>query len=823
MMAECGDWNKRTCTDGRLSVLDEPAFTRMQEPLLPPSAFERGHADSSTTSLNLSRHPQNLLLNQPPCRAPGQNTTTGLCEELGLINDPTATREQHVWWDLNSAVNVRDAEVAPWKTGVGRGCTFPAPGSFALIGTNIVAKPAWKTGGWSDGEKRCVLGSGLDRERKAREKAEESHTKISEKKEEAVWRNMDVEKRLAEAEKKVEEAEELCVKAERRCMEAEERWKAAEGELVPLQTELENQRAKHQKERSHFESKLQLAENSRLQMQLQLEQQQQKHLAEMIQKREELEKAATLRESLEGQLREAQDEIECKQALLQHLRAYVGGPAGVTTDHRLLEQHVKEKEMLAAQIKGMDKEREALALRVDALSDILAVQEDMLTQAKRLPAHLGSDGTGAEVLLTRWRTKVFSLMVQLKSLQLSQKEEEAKHKAQKQALQIECNHVQKELKLVQISMSDRDAQVQLLRAKVQTLCADLTVTQAALVREEECRRMAECALQRLGDLAKRSHQVMMSKEEALGVALDQLAGLQSRVAFAGSRLGIVQGAVLMAGLFARREAFLKLEIQSHPKGRTHIDEDDGDMERVSRAEVQNLLDEREHLATQIKHDATAIESRIARARQDAEEELHEAKAKAASEGRRADEAQKEAATLAGRLEEAQKELQSAWQAWSRQELDLNAQHTTDLARMDTLLNQARHEHSKAVVAVCQAERRASREKERVEVELSTLHQQMKRHGPDLEELLQNCQIGRGLLSTTLQQEGPRLHYTTRQATASKPPVPLLHTVHQPAPNSLPDQQGTPLCPPGPTDVLMKKLQVLSCAVLDPDNDGESDG
>uniref|UniRef100_UPI00358EE26E uncharacterized protein isoform X3 n=1 Tax=Myxine glutinosa TaxID=7769 RepID=UPI00358EE26E len=281
MMAECGDWNKRTCTDGRLSVLDEPAFTRMQEPLLPPSAFERGHADSSTTSLNLSRHPQNLLLNQPPCRAPGQNTTTGLCEELGLINDPTATREQHVWWDLNSTVNVRDAEVAPWKTGVGRGCTFPAPGSFALIGTNIVAKPAWKTGGWSDGEKRCVLGSGLDRERKAREKAEESHTKISEKKEEAVWRNMDVEKRLAEAEKKVEEAEELCVKAERRCMEAEERWKAAEGELVPLQTELENQRAKHQKERSHFESKLQLAENSRLQMQLQLEQQQQKHLAEM--------------------------------------------------------------------------------------------------------------------------------------------------------------------------------------------------------------------------------------------------------------------------------------------------------------------------------------------------------------------------------------------------------------------------------------------------------------------------------------------------------------------------------------------------------------
>uniref|UniRef100_UPI00358F3F28 coiled-coil alpha-helical rod protein 1 isoform X7 n=1 Tax=Myxine glutinosa TaxID=7769 RepID=UPI00358F3F28 len=783
MMAECGDWNKRTCTDGRLSVLDEPAFTRMQEPLLPPSAFERGHADSSTTSLNLSRHPQNLLLNQPPCRAPGQNTTTGLCEELGLINDPTATREQHVWWDLNSAVNVRDAEVAPWKTGVGRGCTFPAPGSFALIGTNIVAKPAWKTGGWSDGEKRCVLGSGLDRERKAREKAEESHTKISEKKEEAVWRNMDVEKRLAEAEKKVEEAEELCVKAERRCMEAEERWKAAEGELVPLQTELENQRAKHQKERSHFESKLQLAENSRLQMQLQLEQQQQKHLAE-VQRADDTEKRGT------GEGCNPQRKF------------------GRTTQ-------------------GMDKEREALALRVDALSDILAVQEDMLTQAKRLPAHLGSDGTGAEVLLTRWRTKVFSLMVQLKSLQLSQKEEEAKHKAQKQALQIECNHVQKELKLVQISMSDRDAQVQLLRAKVQTLCADLTVTQAALVREEECRRMAECALQRLGDLAKRSHQVMMSKEEALGVALDQLAGLQSRVAFAGSRLGIVQGAVLMAGLFARREAFLKLEIQSHPKGRTHIDEDDGDMERVSRAEVQNLLDEREHLATQIKHDATAIESRIARARQDAEEELHEAKAKAASEGRRADEAQKEAATLAGRLEEAQKELQSAWQAWSRQELDLNAQHTTDLARMDTLLNQARHEHSKAVVAVCQAERRASREKERVEVELSTLHQQMKRHGPDLEELLQNCQIGRGLLSTTLQQEGPRLHYTTRQATASKPPVPLLHTVHQPAPNSLPDQQGTrkdrSLCPPGPTDVLMKKLQVLSCAVLDPDNDGESDG
>ena len=37
---------------------------------------------------------------------------------------------------------------------------------------------------------------------------------------------------------------------------------------------------------------------------------------------------------------------------------------------------------------------------------------------------------------------------------------------------------------------------------------------------------------------------------------------------------------------------------------------------MSRAELQNLLGEREHLATRMKRDAAAIESRIARARQD---------------------------------------------------------------------------------------------------------------------------------------------------------------------------------------------------------------
>uniref|UniRef100_A0A8C4N342 Coiled-coil alpha-helical rod protein 1 n=1 Tax=Eptatretus burgeri TaxID=7764 RepID=A0A8C4N342_EPTBU len=697
LMAESADWNKRTCTDGRLSVLDEPASQRMQEPLLPPSAFEHGVAHSTTTS-NLSRHPQDPLLNQPPCPTPGQTKNTGFCDQLGLLNDPTATREQHVCWDLKSAVNVGDTEVAPWKTAVGCGGTFPAAESFAVIGTKIMGKPAWKTSGWSDGERLCVLGSELERERKAREKAEKSCTKALEKNEEAARRNMDVEKRLAVAEKKVQETEELCVKAERRCAEADERCEAAEGKLEPLQTELENQRAKHQKERSHFESELQLAENSRVQMQLQLEQQQQTHLAEV-----------------------------------------------------------------------MDKEREALALRVDTLSDILAVQEDMLTQAKRLPAHIDSDATGAEALLMHWRKKVFSLMVQLKSLQLSQKEEEAKHEAQKQALQVECNRVQKELQLMQISLNDRDAQVQLLGAKVQTLCADLSVTQAAVGHEEECRRRAESALQRLCDLAKRSHQVIVGKEEALGIALEHLAGLQSRVAFAGSRLGILQG------LFARREAFVKLEVQSRLKSHAHIDEDDGDMERVSRAELQNLLGEREHLATRMKRDAAAIESRIARARQDAEEELHEVKTKAVTEGRRADETQKEADALTWKLKEAQKELQSAQQALSRQEHDLQAQHTAELARMDTLLKQARREHSKAVMATCQAERRASRERERVEVELSTLRRQMKWNEPDLTEHLQDSQIDRGLLT---------------QCTGSKPAVVPLRTEHQPTSSSLPFQQGT---------------------------------
>uniref|UniRef100_A0A8C4NBL8 Coiled-coil alpha-helical rod protein 1 n=1 Tax=Eptatretus burgeri TaxID=7764 RepID=A0A8C4NBL8_EPTBU len=773
----------------------------MQEPLLPPSAFEHGVAHSTTTS-NLSRHPQDPLLNQPPCPTPGQTKNTGFCDQLGLLNDPTATREQHVCWDLKSAVNVGDTEVAPWKTAVGCGGTFPAAESFAVIGTKIMGKPAWKTSGWSDGERLCVLGSELERERKAREKAEKSCTKALEKNEEAARRNMDVEKRLAVAEKKVQETEELCVKAERRCAEADERCEAAEGKLEPLQTELENQRAKHQKERSHFESELQLAENSRVQMQLQLEQQQQTHLAEMIQKKEELEKAVTLRESVEEQLREAQDEMERNQTLLQHLRAYVGGPAGAATDHRLLEQHTKEKEMLTTQIKVMDKEREALALRVDTLSDILAVQEDMLTQAKRLPAHIDSDATGAEALLMHWRKKVFSLMVQLKSLQLSQKEEEAKHEAQKQALQVECNRVQKELQLMQISLNDRDAQVQLLGAKVQTLCADLSVTQAAVGHEEECRRRAESALQRLCDLAKRSHQVIVGKEEALGIALEHLAGLQSRVAFAGSRLGILQG------LFARREAFVKLEVQSRLKSHAHIDEDDGDMERVSRAELQNLLGEREHLATRMKRDAAAIESRIARARQDAEEELHEVKTKAVTEGRRADETQKEADALTWKLKEAQKELQSAQQALSRQEHDLQAQHTAELARMDTLLKQARREHSKAVMATCQAERRASRERERVEVELSTLRRQMKWNEPDLTEHLQDSQIDRGLLT---------------QCTGSKPAVVPLRTEHQPTSSSLPFQQGTSPCPPGPADVLMQKLQVLSCVVLNPDDDAESDG
>ncbi|XP_078075177.1 coiled-coil alpha-helical rod protein 1 [Mustelus asterias] len=554
--------------------------------------------------------------------------------------------------------------------------------------------------------------------------------------------------------------------------------------------------------------------------------------------REKLEVVSQGRDTLQEDLSKTKHQLESQNSLIHQLRTYIGQ---LVPDEKQLEESRQEKEELSNKVQHLEKERETLRattellnVRLRSLTDILTIQESAQSRKPKPDAQDGDSGKRPP-LVTRWREKVFALMVQLKSQEIS-------HTNNINRLQVKIAELEEELRVkgqehavLLHGLEDRTAEMNMERVQNRTLREDLAGAQNDAVRIRGKADQAENTLHSLKEVVSSFYQRFLDQEAELRKALCRLVSLAQRVSFANKRIDTIHG------LVARKDALVKLKLQEE-SGAAVSDIGRRSYEDLEK-ELELLNGERDQLAAELKRNSQLIEKKVAEARLKFDTDLKdrlvvmgqlEEALEAKSQGQR---------RLAEELAETQKQLTDSQEAAESLRLELCRQQekyeqalgekmaeaekrmAEQLAEMEKRLNEARREHTKAVVALRQTDRQAARDKERTQACGKLQEEQHQREIQRLSNKLRELERDKNLLVSTLRQEGLLSQYKKSRALAIRSTAALREEeeLARPLHHTQASQAAGPAYTKGSLAEVLDELQVLSAAVIGDQEEGDTNG
>ncbi|XP_053390441.1 coiled-coil alpha-helical rod protein 1-like [Mercenaria mercenaria] len=363
-------------------------------------------------------------------------------------------------------------------------------------------------------------------------------------------------------------------------------------------------------------------------------------------------------------------------------------------------------------------------------------------------------------------------MVQQKSSDITCKKDESNWKAKVRDLEQKLSSAKNQIEQLSHALSDKDAQLNMESNNCNRLQLELSeAQQLALCLDDRVQENVQNA-QLLQEFAASVWAKYQENLEILNTAMASLKAYGQRISFASGRMEMLQG------LFARKEAMLKLQIEKGDiperdvsQNVVEIEKQDSEESSYLCCELERVTQERDNLAAQIKQDSLTLDSKVLSIRAQVEEEIETLKqTKSDLEGIVQDKSQK-CVKLSEKLEKCENDLDYANQnieelktSLGRQELNMQQileeqrhevenQFSDRLADMDRQINEAKREHAKAVVSVRQLERQMTREKERFTEQLSTTEEHYKRQLDLLQGQLKAVEKERNLMMATLRQEG----------------------------------------------------------------------
>ncbi|XP_070101299.1 coiled-coil alpha-helical rod protein 1 isoform X10 [Equus przewalskii] len=444
-------------------------------------------------------------------------------------------------------------------------------------------------------------------------------------------------------------------------------------------------------------------------------------------------------ELLRKQLSKTQEDLEAQVNLVENLRRYVG------------EQVAPE-----VQSRTWESERQELLETVQVQpSDSLEPEFTRKCQS----------------LLKGWREKVFALMVQLKAQELEHRGCKEQLKGQVAELQERAAAQSQEQAILQRSLQDKAAEVEVERMGAKALQVELSRVQEAQRRRQQQTAMAEEQLKLVANAVSSFQTWLQCTMAKVEQAAARLPSLSNRVSYAVRKVHTIRG------LMARKLALAQLRQESCPPPPPAID--------VS-LELEQLREERNRLDAELQLSAHIIQQEVGRAReqgeaerqklnevaQQLEQELQQTQESLASVGLQLEaarqgqqESTEEAASLRQELTQ-QQEIYG--QALQEKVAEVETRLREQLLETERRLNEARREHAKAVVSLRQIQRKAVREKERNQ-ELRRLQDEArKEEGLRLTQRLQELERDKNLMLATLQQEGLLSRYKQQRLLAVLP-------------------------------------------------------
>ncbi|XP_036724829.1 coiled-coil alpha-helical rod protein 1 isoform X3 [Balaenoptera musculus] len=523
---------------------------------------------------------------------------------------------------------------------------------------------------------------------------------------------------------------------------------------------------------------------------------------------EELAAAQREAELLRKQLRKTQEDLEAQVTLVENLRRYVGEQVPPEVHSQMWES---ERQELLETVQHLREDQAGL----HTTAELLQVQPSDCLEPEFTKK--------CQSLLKRWREKVFALMVQLKAQELEHRECVEQLKGQVAELQEGVKTQCQEQAILQRSLQDKAAEVEVERMGAKALQTELSRTQEARRREQQQTATAEEQLKLVANAVSSFQTWLQGAVAEVKQAAARLPGLSSRVSYAVRKVHTIQG------LMARKLALAQLRQESCPRPPPATD---------MSLELEQLREERNRLDTELQLSAHIIQQEVGRAREQGEAERQKLTEVAQQLEQELQRTQESLATLGLQLEAARQGQQEsmAEAASLRQELtqqqeiygqalqekvaEVETRLREQLSESERRLNEARREHTKAVVSLRQIQRKATREKERNQ-ELRRLQDEArKEEGQRLTQRLKELERDKNLMLATLQQEGLLSRYKQQRLLAVLPSpsdkgLPV-ESSPRPSESSAPAPPAAALCTKesikGSLSVLLDDLQGLSEAI-----------
>ncbi|XP_072801483.1 coiled-coil alpha-helical rod protein 1 isoform X5 [Vicugna pacos] len=435
--------------------------------------------------------------------------------------------------------------------------------------------------------------------------------------------------------------------------------------------------------------------------------------------------AAAQRETelLRKQLSKTQEDLEAQVTLVENLRRYVGEQVPPEVHSQTWES---ERQELLETVQHLHEDRdglhttaELLQVRVQSLTHILSMQEEELARKVQPSDCLEPEFTRkCQSLLKHWREKVFALMVQLKAQELEHRGCVEQLKGQVAELQERAETQSQEQAILQRSLQDKAAEVEVERLGAKALQMELSRAQEARCRRQQQMATAEERLKVMANAVSSCPPPPPARDMSL--ELEQLREERNRL---------------------DAELQLSAHIIQQEVGRAR---EQGEAERQQLSEVAKQL-EQELQRTQ--ESLASLGLQLEAARQGQQESMAEA------------------ASLRQELTQ-QQEIYG--QALQEKVAEVETRLREQLSESERRLNEARREHAKAVVSLRQIQRKATREKERNQ-ELRRLQDEARKEEVQrLTQRLKELERDKNLMLATLQQEGLLSRYKQQRLLAVLP-------------------------------------------------------
>ncbi|KAI3373565.1 hypothetical protein L3Q82_022153, partial [Scortum barcoo] len=577
----------------------------------------------------------------------------------------------------------------------------------------------------------------------------------------------EVAKLRRDLEKSKEEARELILKAEMCRLQAEEE---AKQQTFRLSEELEEMHKKQEAKLKEINASHCAELGAERKTNHELQDRLQSMTSEVLQLKSTLAEVSAERDGLREHLSQMGQAFETQSATLHSLRNYIGQ----------LAPEKGEKERLNDAVEKLNKEKaalqmttELLTVRLNSVNEILSLQEEKMMK-KTSAGPLVKNGSEGLQVLQLWREKVFKLCVQLRSKDIELRGEKDKLLTKVSSMEQQLQQEQHQASVLQHSLDDRIAELDLERVQKETLKQDLVQAHKENSQLKLQNQKAVVKLKTLTEAVQRFGLAFESKVAEVDAAQTRLNTLTQRLTFAKGRVETIQGLIMRRAALRKVQQASKQEVQA-AESITNL-----------QTELSLVCEERDKLTQELKRTPELIDKALADLKEQYESKVrqqqHELEqrwmeVRQAAAGR--EEAEQSLQQTQAQLEESKVNLEKLrCELLSQQEhceralqekvSEIQECCAEKLREMEAEVNTARRDHTKAVMTLRQFEREAVRKQDEMR---ETLHLGSKHTKREVQnKQLKETERDKNLLLATAAERGltgefARAHTTAHENSA----------------------------------------------------------